>query len=296
MPIIGEDAEKAGKTAWSLGCGGRLLHSVWSWANVVRGTSYCAAIALAATLTLVRPVSQARAEYEIPEVDAERGAVEAEYRGASHWGLARAAADDDDDDDLLRQSHEVEFQYGLTDWWMLRLTPNVEQPAGESIELASIGIETQFVLVPRRGGILGIAIMAGYGPYSLFVDDGHTDEFEFGPVVEYAPGPWLFTVNPRLTDETGHAADQDWLGFEYAAQARYSVTDRWGVAVLGFGEIEELVHAGPFETQVHVLGPSLYLFSDPEAEREWSLGAGVLFGLTDASPDTSLRITFAVEY
>jgi hypothetical protein len=269
------------------------LHSVWSRADVVRRASYGTAIAFAAALTLVRPTGQARAEYEIPEVDAEKGAFEAEYRGASHWGLPRAG---EDDDDLLRQSHEVEFQYGLTDWWMLRLTPNVEQPDGESIELASVGIETQFVLLPRRGGILGIAVMAGYGPYSLFVDDDHTDEFEFGPVVEYAPGPWLFTVNPRLTDETGHAADQDWLGFEYAAQARYSVTDRWALAVLGFGEIEELVHAGPFDTQVHVLGPSLYLFSDPESEREWSLGAGVLFGLTDESPETSLRITFAVEY
>jgi hypothetical protein len=237
---------------------------------------------------------EALAEFEIPEVDAEKGAIEAEYRGASHWGLPRA--DEEDDLDLLRQSHEVEFQYGLTDWWMLRLTPNVEQPDGESIELASIGIETQFVLVPRNGGTFGLAFMVGYGPYSLFVDDDEPDEFEFGPVIELAPGPWLFTFNPRLMEEVGNAADQEWLGFEYAAQARYSVTDRWAIAVLGFGEIEELVHAGPFDDQAHLLGPSLYLFSSTEAEREWSLGAGVLFGLTDASPDASLRVTFAVEY
>ena len=244
--------------------------------------------------TALLAVVEAQAEYEIPEVDAEKGAIEAEYRGASHWGLPRA--DEEDDLDLLRQSHEVEFQYGLTDWWMLRLTPNVEQPDGESIELASIGIETQFVLMPRNDGMLGIAIMAGYGPNSLFVDGDDPDEFEFGPVIEIAPGPWLFTLNPRLFDEVGDAQDQEWLGFEYAAQARYSITDRWALAVLGFGEIEELVHAGPFQAQAHVLGPSLYVFSAPEAEREWSLGAGVLFGLTDVSPETSLRITFAVEY
>lgn len=240
------------------------------------------------------PALEAQAEYEIPEVDAEKGAIEAEYRGASHWGLPEA--DEEDDLDLLRQSHEVEFQYGLTDWWMLRLTPNVEQPDGESIELSAIGVETQFVLVPRNEGTLGVAIMAGYAPTSLFVEDDQPDEFEFGPVVELAPGPWLFTFNPRLMKEAGSAAEQDGFGFEYAAQARYSVTDRWGVAVLGFGEIEELVHAGPFDAQAHVLGPSLYFFSAPEAEREWNLGAGVLFGLTDASPDTSLRVTFAVEY
>ena len=237
---------------------------------------------------------EAQAEFEIPEVDAEKGAFEAEYRGASHWGLPRA--DEDGELDLLRQSHEVELQYGLTDWWMLRLTPNVEQPAGESIELASIGVETQFVLTPRNGGTFGLAFMAGYSPNSLFIEDDEPDEFEFGPVLEWAPGPWLVTVNPRLMDEVGSAQDQEGLGFEYAAQARYSLTERWAIAVLGFGEIEELVHAGPFESQVHVLGPSLYLFSAEDGGREWALGAGVLFGLTEASPEAALRITFAVEY
>lgn len=244
-----------------------------------------------AALTLVSAPRQAWAEFEIPEVDAEKGAIEAEYRGAQHWGLPEA--DEDGDIDALRQSHEVEFQYGLTDWWMLRLTPNVEKPAGGSAELSSIGIETQFVFVTRNDGTFGLALMIGYGPYSLHIDE--EDEFEFGPVIELAPGRWLFTLNPRLADEPGNA-DHEGLGFEYAAQARYSVTDRWGVAVMGFGVIEELVNAGPLDGQAHVLGPSLYVFSAPDAEREWTLGAGVLFGLTESSPDTALRITFAVEY
>lgn len=270
------------------------MRSVGSRAGLVRKVGLGTVLLLATVaLTLVRPPRQARAEFEIPEVDAEKGAFEAEYRGARHWGVPQA--DEEDDEDLLRQSHEVELQYGLTDWWMLRLTPNVEEPEGESIELASIGIETQFVLEPRNGGTFGLAVMAGYGPYSFFVDDDKSDEFEFGPVVEYAPGPWLFTFNPRLMKEAG-STEQDGFGFEYAAQARYSITERWGLAVLGFGEIEELAHADPSDEQVHLLGPSFYVFSAPEAEREWNLGAGVLFGLTDASPQAALRITFAVEY
>jgi hypothetical protein len=69
-----------------------------------------------------------------------------------------------------------------------------------------------------------------------------------------------------------------------------------GAAVLGFGEIEELAQSGPFNKQIHVLGPSLYVFSDPEGEREWLFGAGMLFGLTDASANSAVRITLAVEY
>ena len=261
----------------------------------------------AAAATLAGFLGAARAEFEIPEVDAEKGAFEAEYRGARHWGLPRASGDDDID--ALRQSHEVELQYGLTDWWMLRLTPNLEQPADESIELASIGIETQFVLIPRRGGTLGVAFMAGYGPYSLFVEDDTPDELEFGPVVEYAPGPWLLTLNPRLAREIGEHTETKSFGFEYAAQLKYSFARRWGIAVLGFGEVEDLANAGPFESQTHVLGPSLYLSSghegkeagespneDSDGGREWNLGVGVLFGLTAASADAALRVTFAVEY
>jgi len=238
--------------------------------------------------------THAYAEFEIPEVDAEKGAFEAEYRGASHWGLP--PRDDDDESELLRQSHELELQYGLTNWWMLRLTPNFEEPDGGSLKFDSVGVETQFVLVPRYGGGFGLALMMGYGPYSQSLNEDAPDEFEIGPVVEVAPGPWLLSLNPRLATDIGEDSERDGWGFEYAAQLRYQFAPRLGVAVLGFGEIEELAHSGPFNSQTHVLGPSLYVFSDPEAGREWLLGAGMLFGLTDASADTAVRITLAVEY
>jgi hypothetical protein len=119
----------------------------------------------------------------------------------------------------------------------------------------------------------------------------------------------LLTLNPRLVDQTGEFVDQEWLGFEYAAQLKYRITERWSLAVLMFGEIEDLAKAGPFDSQTHVLGPSLYLSSaheegkgegerkgGTEQGREWNLGVGVLFGLTDASADTALRVTLAMEY
>lgn len=68
----------------------------------------------------------------------------------------------------------------------MRVTPNVEQPDGESIDLNSIGIETQSVLVRRNGVPFGLAFMAGYSPVSLFVDLEQPDGLEFGPVVEIA--------------------------------------------------------------------------------------------------------------
>jgi hypothetical protein len=250
---------------------------------------------------------QARAEFEIPQVDGEKGEIEVEYRGARHWGLP-GPSEEDGEIDALRQSHEVEMQYAIADWWMFRVTPNVEQPAGESVELASIGFETQFVLVPRNGGSFGMALMLGYGPFSQFVDDDEPDEFEFGPVIELSTGPWLLSLNPVFVDEMGKFAEQDGLGFEYAAQLQYHFAKRWSVAGLAFGEVEDLAHAGSVDEQTHLLGPGLYLFSSPDAaglgeegrgrlsDAEWSLGVGALLGVTEATPEVALRVTFAVEY
>ena len=70
---------------------------------------------------------------------------------------------------------------------------------------------------------------------------------------------FLLTLNPRIVDQLGEHAETDNLNLEYAGQLEYRFAERWSVAALAFGEIEDLAHPGPFDTQVHLLGPSLYL-------------------------------------
>ena len=60
--------------------------------------------------------TEAFAEFEIQESTVEKGEHEIEYRGALHWGLP------DPDFDPIRQSHELEGQYGLTDRWLVSIT------------------------------------------------------------------------------------------------------------------------------------------------------------------------------
>jgi hypothetical protein len=214
--------------------------------------------------------------------------------------------DDDGEIEVLRQSHELEFQYAFTPYWAIRVTPSVEEPAEGTLELKTIGLETQVALMRRDGGAFGLAVMGGYAPASWFIDLEDPDELEFGPIVEVAQHGFLLTLNPRLVDQVGRHAETDNLGFEYAAQLEYRFAERWSVAALGFGEIEDLGATGPFDTQVHLLGPSLYLYAPDEDDRprdrgslapeEWALCAGVLFGLTDASADATIRVMFAMEY
>jgi len=91
--------------------------------------------------------------------------------------------------------------------------------------------------------------MAEYSPLSLFVDLDQPDELEFGPVIEVARKDWLATFNPRLARDVGEFADQESLGFEYAAQVNYRFAKRWSITALGFGEIDDLANAGGFDDQ-----------------------------------------------
>jgi hypothetical protein len=105
-----------------------------------------------AGLTLVgtKPVL---AEFEIQEADIEKGEIEIQYFAAVHWGLpdsGAAAGDAEQEEAPLRQSHELQFQMGITDWWMLSVTNGFDQPDNDDLSMTSVELETQFQLLSAR--------------------------------------------------------------------------------------------------------------------------------------------------
>ena len=63
----------------------------------------------------------ALAEFQIQEAGIEKGQVELEYRGAYHWGVPAVTPDNENASDLI-QSHEIELQMGITNWWLISVT------------------------------------------------------------------------------------------------------------------------------------------------------------------------------
>lgn len=173
----------------------------------------------------------------------------------------------------------------------------------DEIDIFTVGIETQVVLVPRKGGSFGLAFMAGYGLSDWFVDAEEPDEIEFGPVAEFANHKWLLTLNPRLVDQDGEFAEQEGFGFEYGWQAKYDVSKRLSLALEMFGEVEDMANAGPFDEQEHSIGPAFYYTFEQDWEedgkqksRELVLSLGAQFGLTDATSDMALKVFISYEY
>jgi hypothetical protein len=279
-----------------------------------------AASALAAGWLLAGTAKPAYAEFEIQETEVEKGEIELEYRGAVHWGFPKAekeeaeeegagggALEEEGEGEFLRQSHDFEFQWGMTDRWMFSTTLGTDEPLDDDFNTSSVEVELQYEVIERKGNGIGLAFIGAYG---FATRGGEADEIEFAPFVELASGPVLLTLNPIFTSQVGENRETDSLGFEYGWRAEYKVAKYWGVGAEMFGEIEDLANAGSFDDQPHSLGPTLFYNPGGEdddvggegdedeaeekegggpAEMEFSLNVGVQFGLTDATSDTALK-------
>jgi hypothetical protein len=277
-----------------------------------------AAFAIATAGLTLAGTKSVLAEFQIQEAGIEKGEVEFEYRGAYHWGVPQVTDANPNANDLV-QSHEFEFQMGVTDWWLLSVTAGLDQPLGENLQGNAVEIETEFALLKRQGDGIALSFQTGYEQafnHGAQVD-GDANQFGFGPIFELAKGPFLLTLNPLFTKQIGTFADQGGLGFEYGWRGEYDFTEHWGFGVEMFGEIEELANAGLFNSQVHSIGPTVfYNFGGDEDEAKagdedsgkskagedddkgkvsgpapaaFSMNVGVQFGLTDATSDTALK-------
>jgi hypothetical protein len=289
-----------------------------------------AAYALMTAGLTVAGTRSAWAEFEIQESSVEKGEVEVEYRGAYHWGLPKtdkggSGVLDDEIDDTegevrgdrdeevpLRQSHDLEFEMGITDRWMVSTTIGTTVPAGFNWQLDAVEVETQYELIERHGNGLGLAFAVSYG---WAAQPETANEVQFGPIMEFGLGKFLLTTNTYISRQTGDFAETDGLGFEYGWRGEYDFSKHWGVGVEMFGEIEDLSNAGSFNDQQHSIGPTLFwkpITSDDDDEAgdvgevdangdddngkqpkpagmEFSMNVGVQLGLTDATSDGALK-------
>ena len=263
------------------------------------------------------------AEFEIQEAEVEKGEVEIEYRGAVHWGFPAAEKEEagegegaleEEEEAPLRQSHDLETQWGVTDRWLVSATLITDQPLSESYNTSAVELEVQYELIEPQGKGLGVAFQASYG---IATRGGDADEIEFGPIVDYEVGKLALTLNPLLTAQVGENREADGLGFQYGWRAEYEVAEHWGLGAEMFGEIEDLANAGSFDDQNHSIGPTLFYNPGEEddnvggegdddddnekkaggpAEVEFTFNVGVQFGLTDVVSDTALKFQGGIAF
>lgn len=236
-----------------------------------------------------------------PAVDA--GSWGAEALNAFHIGLP-----DDAGHTPIRAAHELAIHTGVTEFWMTKLALGLERPSGDSYELTSIASENVVRFSKDPHGPLDAAwftaLEAGIAPDA-------TNAVVFGPVISYAQGPLAVMLNPFFEKTFGRNREVG-IALTYGWRATYQISEAFSLGVEGYGAIEDLGNAAPVSAQVHRIGPVLYLghvHGNPEGihgtehadhtaahQPEWHGEIGVLFGLTDATPDAAIKLNIGADF
>jgi len=257
--------------------------------------------ALTAACLTVMIATPAAAQFYVRQPDVEKGVLELEEHGAVYSGPG--------EDEKLRQSHEIEGKYGLTDRTWLIVEGFLEQPVGESLKATEYEIGGQYEIVKREGDGFGLAFRT---IYEATVDE--PDELLFGPLMRYVRGRDSTTLNTFFVGQLGNKTEIDSLEFLYNWQLKHEINHRISLGVEAFGQIEDLSHAGSFNDQLHRAGPVLYFnfgegaegYGEGESEEseheqkseapELKMAAGVLFGLTEATSDVTYKFDVELEF
>ncbi len=198
----------------------------------------------------------------------------------------------------------------------------------DSLKVTEIGFGALAVLVPVETHGIGLG---AYAELQLPTSN-EARTLYVGPIIQAVSGPWSATGNFAFVKfmggeaEDGEARDEKW-DFAYFTQLKYEASEAWAFALEAYGTIDRIGNSGaPSEAAVaigdqdqHRIGPvAYYTFKrdrmapvtsmklgaggededddDDDEGTSVTIGTGVLFGLNENTPDTTLKLGVEIEF
>lgn len=197
--------------------------------------------------------------------------------------------------DAPHSSHEISGSYAPFDRLKLALHVDVEQlSSGEWI--ADHGaFELQLKLLDT-GAADGLSV-GWFSSIQLSTNSDTTNSIVFGPIAKLKARAVTLTVNTYLEDAFGQNRNPG-LALLYGWQARTDIGERQAIGIEGYGRVDSISNASSFDAQDHRIGPAFYYAFSPEQSFGTGVGieAAALFGLTDATPATSFKISASTTF
>jgi FTR1 family protein len=208
----------------------------------------------------------------------EVGEAEIEFRG--HY--------DSDSNNAIEggQSYKLTFGYGFTDRWFSELIVQYGVDGTGSSSISAYELENIFQFTEQG------EYWADWGLLLEYVAEvGGPDKIEFGPLMAHEFGNVLLNANLVFEREIGSGASSD-IEMEYQWDLRWRGNPAFepGLQMYGkFGAIDDISWDG---NRQHI-GPAFFGMVNHD-NGHWRYDASLLFGITGASNDATIR--FNVEY
>ncbi len=232
-----------------------------------------------ATLVLVVHPTESRASHVVYSPLVEQGEIAVALRG--HYDFDDSKSIDG------AQAYKAEVEWAPTAWWLTELLVKYERAPGESIDATEIASENIFQLTEQGKYWMDFGLLAEY-VYSL--EDGGANAVEIGLLGQKDFGQNQVRVNLVFEQALESGAD---LEMTYRWQYRYRLDERFEPGIEMYGGLGEWGEFGSIDDHEQQLGPAMFgKFRTANGAIKYELG--MLFGLTDVAPDTTVR--FLLEY
>ena len=262
-------------------------------------------------------------QFEVKDLEVEVGQWEFQSQNAYSWGHPeRDFVEDEpgefefDENTVVRQRYALEIEVGVLDWLRTRFGVEYEQERiddpititerneFESLTLEEIALEGVAVLSPLEGSGIGWGILV---EYQFVRDRSESDSLVLGPILEGQFDNWSVVMNPALVQFFNGDEKDDKVDFTYALQISYKLSQKWDIALESYGTIDRLGNSGKRSEEsklfgdhdLHRLGPVAYfnhIIGNIEDAQQLSLGVGLFLGLTNDTPDTTLKWSLEYEF
>lgn len=216
-------------------------------------------------------------------------------KGEAEIELSGESSSDSDNAKDGARGLSLEFGYGVTDRWFTEFETEWSNGPGERFRHEALAWENTFQILPEGEYLLDWGMFAAYEfgtrPHSA-------DEITFGPILRSTVGNVRITANPFISVEVG-AHSEAAPEFSYGVRAEYLWKQAFNPGVEFYGKLGEMADGPRLSEQEHSLGPvAKGSFSLRGLGLPGKLGyeAGVLFGVTDASPARNFKGKLEYEF
>jgi hypothetical protein len=249
--------------------------------------SVAAAITTVGLLAASSNLAEAQT-FDVKQLEVTKGALEYGPETMFARGVPHALGPD-----INRWATEQTLLYGLTDWWKISAALKFEKPEQDEPRLGGLGLASIFVLKALEDKRKYDVGFGWYTELTASLNSETTNTVLFGPIVSLKADRLSITANPFFEQSFGRNHEEG-IAFNYAWQAKYQLREGLGVGVEGFGVVDDIGSAPPLSQQEHRIGP--VVFTELPIRRDFKLvvDAGLLFGLTEATPDVALKLNFGV--
>ncbi len=186
----------------------------------------------------------------------------------------------------------VGLGWGATSWWFTELYGKWHREPEKSSAFDAWEWENRFQLAETGKYPLDLGFLL---EVERPKDRSEGYELTYGPLLQKEWGPIQGNLN-LLWEKHVRASEPFDTELHYQLQLKHrtSETLEWGAQ--GFGSLGRWDHWAPSSEQEHQFGPAIFGKVRTGARQAIRYNAALLFGVTDASPRTALRVQAEYEF